>query len=134
MAPQKYEITSPVFQAAFTRLEATVSREHARSFQNTDLRDVWSAIKDIEAQMAARQSLRGLRRVEPFLKGIEQYSKVVEFLCNSTPYLSWLWVFYLFQWLQMELVILMTNAQAPIKLFIQVDLPVVSFNMKSQTL
>jgi hypothetical protein len=25
------------------------------------------------------------------LRGMEHYSKVVEVLCNGTPYLSWIW-------------------------------------------
>lgn len=92
MASQKHDIVSPAFQAAFTRLEATVTKEHARTFQNTDLKDIWTAVNEIEAHMSQRQSLRGLKRIEPFLKGIEQYAKVVEVLCNGTPYLPWLWV------------------------------------------
>ena len=83
---------SPCFQAAFTRFETTVSREDARIFQHTSLEDVWNAIRDTEAQMKARKSLRALKRVEPFLLGIEQYAKVIEVLCNGTPFLPWLWV------------------------------------------
>ncbi|EMD70132.1 hypothetical protein COCSADRAFT_53821, partial [Bipolaris sorokiniana ND90Pr] len=29
--------------------------------------------------------------VSPFLRGMEHYSKVVEMLCNGTPYLAWIW-------------------------------------------
>ena len=42
--------------------------------------------------MNARGSLRGLRRVEPLLKGVEQYAAVLGVRCDGTPYLPWLWV------------------------------------------
>ncbi|KKY13857.1 putative nacht domain protein [Diplodia seriata] len=32
-----------------------------------------------------------MRRVESLLNGIEHYSKVLEVLCNGTPYLPWIW-------------------------------------------
>ena len=83
------------FHAAYTRFETTVSRDDAREFQHTQLKDVWVAVRHAEAQMNARRSLRGLRRIEPFLKGLEQYSSVLGVLCNGTPYLPWLWVGFL---------------------------------------
>ncbi|PSN61329.1 hypothetical protein BS50DRAFT_534675 [Corynespora cassiicola Philippines] len=32
-----------------------------------------------------------MARLQPFLHGMEHYAKVVEVLCNGTPYLSWIW-------------------------------------------
>lgn len=32
-----------------------------------------------------------VQEVSPFLRGMEHYSKVVEMLCNGTPYLAWIW-------------------------------------------
>ncbi|OBR07060.1 NACHT domain-containing protein [Colletotrichum higginsianum IMI 349063] len=32
-----------------------------------------------------------MRRLTPLLNGIEHYSKVMEILCNGTPFLSWVW-------------------------------------------
>ena len=80
------------FDAAFERLRSSVSQDHARAFASTEMKDVWDAARDLERQLERRQSLRGLRRIEPFLTGIEQYAKVVEVLCNGTPYLPWIWV------------------------------------------
>ncbi|KAL1798027.1 hypothetical protein ACET3X_004633 [Alternaria dauci] len=33
-----------------------------------------------------------MKRLEPFLNGLEAYSKVIEVLCNGTPFLSWIWL------------------------------------------
>ena len=86
-------ITPPLaFNIAFERLQEVVSKDDARSFNATTMQDVWTATRDIERHLESRRSLRGFRRIQPFLTGIEQYSKVVEVLCNGTPYLPYLWV------------------------------------------
>lgn len=91
LAPQARRI----FQDSFERFEKTVqirSKHDQREFTDTTLRDVQEAATEIERQLAARQCLRNLNRLEPLLKGLEAYSKAVEVLCNGTPYLSWIWV------------------------------------------
>lgn len=85
------------FQEAFERLRRSVSTDDARDFQSTDLQHVREAARDIERQLAARQCLRNLRRIQPLFDGLERYSKTVEILCNGTPYLPWIWVRYPFE-------------------------------------
>ncbi|RYO63735.1 hypothetical protein AA0116_g4050 [Alternaria tenuissima] len=82
------------FQESFDSFEKTVqrySRTDDREFSNTTLRDVRDAAKEVERQLAARQCMRNMKRLEPFLDGLEAYSKVIEVLCNGTPFLSWIW-------------------------------------------
>lgn len=83
------------FKTSFERFEQTVNRisvsDH-REFSSTTLKDVRQAAKEIEQQLAARQCMRNMRRLEPLLDGLEAYSKAVEVLCNGTPYVSWIWV------------------------------------------
>lgn len=74
---------SSKFQAVLTRHEAIVALEDAQSFQNTILAEAWAAMREMEAQMGAHKSFRGL---------VEKYSEVVEVLCNGTPYHPRLWV------------------------------------------
>ena len=83
------------FQSSFDKFEHTVqklSKDDQREFSSTSIQDVWKAAKDIEQQLAARQCIRNLRRIEPLLHGLERYSKVLEVICNGTPYLPWIWV------------------------------------------
>ncbi|KAE8849283.1 hypothetical protein PTNB73_04962 [Pyrenophora teres f. teres] len=83
------------FQESFAKFEKTVvkrSKDDRRDFADTTLRDVWEAVMEIEQQLAARQCLRNLKRIEPFLNGLEAYSKVVEVLCNGTPFMLWIWL------------------------------------------
>ena len=85
-------VTPPVaFKTAFERLKEVVSKDDARSFNSTTMEDVWTTTREIESYLGSRRSLRGFRRIQPFLAGLEQYSKVVEVVCNGTPYLPYIW-------------------------------------------
>jgi hypothetical protein len=76
---------------AFKDLERTISPAESRDFASTTLDDVRRAAIDLERQLAARQSLRNMRRLEPLFQGLGHYSKVIDVLCNGTDYLSWIW-------------------------------------------
>jgi hypothetical protein len=78
-------------QDAFDRFARSVSQDDRRTFQNTELQDVRDEALKIERQLRARRTQRNMARLEPFLLGLEHYSKVIEVLCNGTPYLSWIW-------------------------------------------
>ena len=81
-----------VIADAFEKLKRSISDEDAHQFASTDLKDVWKAIRDIENVQRKRQSAQNMRRIEPLLRGIEKYSKVIEVLCNGTPYMPYVWV------------------------------------------
>jgi hypothetical protein len=81
-----------IFRDAFDRFKDIVTVDDARTFQSTTLQDVRNAARDLENQLGERRSLRNMRRIQPFLAGLERYSKAVEILCNGTPYLPWIWV------------------------------------------
>lgn len=82
------------FQSSFDKFERTVRKlckDDYREIVSTELQDVRNAAREIEQELAARQCLRNMRRIEPLLNGLDSYSKVVEVLCNGTPYLPWIW-------------------------------------------
>lgn len=81
-----------VIAEAFTKLGQSISQDDARTFESTRLEDVWRAVREIESTQRQRQSAQNLRRVEPLLKGIEKYAKVIEVLCNGTPFMPYIWV------------------------------------------
>ncbi|KAL8822738.1 MAG: hypothetical protein Q9191_006533, partial [Dirinaria sp. TL-2023a] len=70
------------FDPAFRRLRDLIDKDDARAFETTMMKDVWNAATQVERQLEQRRCLRGFHRIRPFLAGIEQYSKVVEVLCN----------------------------------------------------
>jgi hypothetical protein len=76
---------------AFERFASTVTPDDRRLFHSTQLRDVRDEAMRIERQLRARRMQKNMARLDPFLRGMEHYSKVVEVLCNGTPYLPWIW-------------------------------------------
>jgi len=87
-------MTNPqsVIKDAFEKFRRSISEEDAKSFATTELKDVWTVVREIESTQRKRQSVQNLRRIEPFLRGIEKYTKVIEVLCNGTPFMPYAWV------------------------------------------
>lgn len=78
-------------QTAYDDLCRTIRPEDAHDFAKTSLNDVRRAVEAIEDQLAARQCLRNMRRLDPLFRGLDHYSKSVDILCNGTPFLPWIW-------------------------------------------
>jgi hypothetical protein len=78
-------------KAAFDDLDRTITLADSRDFRTTTIKNVRAAALEIENHVAARGSLRNMRRLMPLLRGIEHYSKVMDTLCNGTPFLPWIW-------------------------------------------
>ncbi|KAI0840034.1 hypothetical protein F5Y06DRAFT_246496 [Hypoxylon sp. FL0890] len=91
LKPAISALARQTIRAAFEELDHTITPADSRDFPNTTLHHVRKAALNIENQLAARQSLRNMRRLEPLFKGLEHYAKVVDVLCNGTPYLAWIW-------------------------------------------
>lgn len=79
------EPSARAFETAIGSLKQTISSTDAVAFQSTSIEDVWKSAEEIQEAQRKRKSLRNMRRIEPF-------SKVIEVLCNGTPYLPWVWV------------------------------------------
>ncbi|KAF7522528.1 hypothetical protein G7054_g12117 [Neopestalotiopsis clavispora] len=76
---------------AFVELEKTITPGDARDFRSATLEQVKSEVLKIENELAARQSLRNMQRLAPLFQGLEHYAKVMDILCNGTPFLPWIW-------------------------------------------
>lgn len=91
LAPPVSALARQTIRTAYEDLERTITPADSRDFRLKTLQDVQKAALEIEKQLAARQSLRNMRRLMPLFKGLEHYSKAVDVLCNGTPYLAWIW-------------------------------------------
>lgn len=92
--PRAPAISAPARQtikSAFEELNRAIGPGDSRKFGQITLQDVKNEALNIENQLAARQSLRYMRRLMPLFNSLEHYSKVVDILCNGTPYLPWIW-------------------------------------------
>ncbi|KAI8630510.1 hypothetical protein F5Y19DRAFT_48326 [Xylariaceae sp. FL1651] len=91
LAPTVATLARQTIRVAFEELERAISPTDSQKFANTTLQDVRKSALQLEEQLATRRVLRNMRRLEPFFKGLEHYSKAVDVLCNGTPYLAWIW-------------------------------------------
>ncbi|CAG8975823.1 hypothetical protein HYALB_00009403 [Hymenoscyphus albidus] len=80
-----------VIADAFQKLKRSLSEDDAYNFASTELQDVWVTVREIDSEQRKRQSAQNLRRVDPLLRGLEKYRKVIEVLCNGTPYMPYIW-------------------------------------------
>jgi hypothetical protein len=76
---------------AFEDLERTVTEKDRASFAATTLDDVIRSAYSIEAQLAARKSLRDMRRLVPLFTGLQNYAHSIENICGGTAFLAWVW-------------------------------------------
>lgn len=91
LPPPASAVARQTMRVAFEEANRIISPAESQHFKKTTLEDVRAAALDIERQLAARQSLRNMRRLMPLFKGLEHYSKSIDVLCNGTPYLPWIW-------------------------------------------
>lgn len=102
---------------AFQKLKQSITPTDAHVFQSTELKDIRIAAEDIEKEQRKRQSVRNMARLKPLLDVLEKYSRVIEVLCNGTPYMPYVWVSRqdFSSFLQAD------ESKAPIKLMLQVS-------------
>lgn len=79
-------------QRALDDLNRTLKPEDARFFRDTTLDELWKEMRAIEHEQGQRLDLRCMRRLEPFLKTMESYSKVIEVFCQGYSPMAFVWV------------------------------------------
>ncbi|EXK75675.1 hypothetical protein FOQG_19559, partial [Fusarium oxysporum f. sp. raphani 54005] len=81
-----------LIERACERFQKQLSPEDKDAIQASEnVDDVRQAIRLVERHLAARQSLRNLDRLTPFLDAIDRLSKPIDILCNGTPYMPYVW-------------------------------------------
>lgn len=77
--------------SAFKDLEHTITPHDSKDFGTSTLENVQQEALEIESRLAARGSLRNMRRLMPLFIALEHYSEVIGVLCNGTQFLPWIW-------------------------------------------
>lgn len=80
-----------LLERACQRFRDELTPEEDCEIQGTSWQDVQHAIVDIERQLAARQCLRNLDRLSPYLKAVEGYGSVADIFGNSSPFVPYVW-------------------------------------------
>jgi hypothetical protein len=84
---------SGAFYSALCSFKQKLTQNQRDSFQHTTAEDVISELNAIQAEQEKRGSLRNLRRIEPFIQGINQFSEVLGIFVQAKPeILAFIWV------------------------------------------
>ncbi|PON26980.1 NACHT domain-containing protein [Trichoderma gamsii] len=78
---------------AAERLRDSLSSDDQKQIENTiKVQDVIDSLLKIQKELQQRRENRNLRKLYPFLQGLERYSGVIDTLSNGlSPYLPWIW-------------------------------------------
>jgi hypothetical protein len=72
--------------------KAELTSEELKHFQFTDFDDVLTTLSSIQKEQAKRKTLLYMKRIEPFLKTMAEYGKVIEVFVNTSEILAFVWV------------------------------------------
>lgn len=84
-------VVQETMRNAFEDLQKVITKQDSQDYDDYSLESVRKEALDIENRLGSRGWLCNMRRLKPLLDGLEHYSKVVDTLCNGTPYLPWIW-------------------------------------------
>jgi len=87
---EAFEAARAEFVSGLKRRDLATARALSKA---TSIQDVVDAIAEVEAQQQRSGSLRALGRLEPFVKGLQEYAGVIEvFIQAKQDVLSLIWV------------------------------------------
>ncbi len=89
--PPELSTSRQAIQNAVKDVERTIPLADLHDFASATLEDVRRAALDLECQLAERQSLRNMRRLDSLFQGLQCYSEVMQVLCRGTHSLPWVW-------------------------------------------
>lgn len=81
--------------AANFRIKANLSPSELRDLEATKCyEDVEQALRVIQEQQAKSKTLKGLKRLTPFLNTMNEYGKVMNVFVNASEMVAFVWVSY----------------------------------------
>lgn len=73
------------------KAKAGLTADELQEFQISNIGDVSTALVAIQHKQAKRRRLVFLKRIDPFLKTMTEFGKVVEVFLNSSDILGFVW-------------------------------------------
>ena len=91
--------TKDPFTVALERFRNNLTPTEISQFNFTTIDDVWTEVETIQDEQSARRSLRNMKRIEPFINGLRNYSAVLEVFVQAKPeIMAFIWVVQLFDY------------------------------------
>lgn len=93
LSPSSVNSRSTPFDEALDRFRKTLSPEQASNFRLSTAEGVKQELLVLEKQQEQKRLLRGLRRVETYVRGMLQFSEVIGIFAQINPeLLGFIWV------------------------------------------
>ena len=74
------------------KINTALDETELADFQHTDLHSLRQAINTIQNEQAKNKKLMYMKRLEPFLKSMEDYGRVLEVFLNVSDFIAFVWV------------------------------------------
>lgn len=74
------------------RKSADLDEAEMADFELTDLQALLQAINSIQNKQAQNRRLMYMKRLEPFLKTMEDYGKILEVFLSTSIFIAFVWV------------------------------------------
>ncbi|KAK4221969.1 hypothetical protein QBC38DRAFT_460884 [Podospora fimiseda] len=84
-------MASRLIELSCQRFRQSIDVSDDRELQKLSLDDVRQGVLDIQRELRAKQCLRNLDRLTPYLDAADRYSKAVSHLCNGVPFMPYIW-------------------------------------------
>lgn len=81
-----------IIRRALDDLKQNISLEDGRTFENSNLQEVWNLVRQVQREQIERDRLQNVRRIEPVLRLLETYAGVMDTFCQGFSPMAWVWV------------------------------------------
>ena len=92
----KGQVSTEEFKSDIERLishfKNDLTKDEKDEIENVSLEDLHEAIKKIQEKQRGTRSYRNLKRIEPFVRGMTEYGKVIAVFANAVPIVTFVWV------------------------------------------
>lgn len=88
----------PVLHREFTealsafKQNARLSSSEESDFRITTLEELKDAVRKMEQEQESKRRMMNMKRLDPFLKSMEQYGKIIEVFGNVNEVVAFVWV------------------------------------------
>jgi hypothetical protein len=72
--------------------KARLSSSEESDFAMTSLDDLKNVVRQMEQEQERKRRMVNMKRLEPFLKSMEEYGKIVEIFVNVSEVVAFVWV------------------------------------------
>lgn len=75
-----------------SRFKNDLTKDEQHKIENVSLDDLHKAIKGIQDKQKETRTCRNLKRIEPFVRGMTEYGKVIALFANAVTIVAFVWV------------------------------------------